>query len=386
MIVQLSAPLRIAAALGFAALASAAVTVAQSRPSDSAVADMLARGWAALAKLELAEASKIANQALLAEPHSASAVALAVEVEIARSRGAGGLRTYEQWLGSRTIEEAYVLRRVARALLWDAAAQAPGSGLATEALAALAADGDAAASAQLAQRAASGGLAELAASASTGNEASVDLLIKRVQEIPASKVNLIKALGQSGSRRAVPVVVEFLSDRRDEHRAAAAEALGRLGSGVDRLRPLLKDPNFTVRLKAAGALYRLEDPAGLALLQQIAASEHAGVRVAAAEEMASRPDAAWQTLVRGLTEDGDPLVRLQAARLLAPHDAETATAVLEGLARDENPAIREEAGRVRVGLVTRDITELRRLLRLSGAEQIAAAARILELTRRGAAP
>jgi HEAT repeat protein len=151
---------------------------------------------------------------------------------------------------------------------------------------------------------------------------------------------------------------------------------------VPTLRRLLNDPVFSVRLKAAGALFRLNDSSGLALLNEVSQSEHAGVRLAAAREMASQPDSTWQSLIRSLTEDPDPSIRVEAAKLLAPYDPSTASEVLHQLMRDDNFAIREAAKQAFLDRAVTDFAALRAVL-LSGdpGMRVAASARILELTR-----
>ena len=82
--------------------------------------------------------------------------------------------------------------------------------------------------------------------------------------MPGSKGPIIEALAGSGSQLAVPPLRALLTDQNDLNRAAAAEGLGRLGAreAIPQLRTLLNDPIFTVKLQAAGALFRLNDSSG----------------------------------------------------------------------------------------------------------------------------
>jgi HEAT repeat protein len=366
------------------ALATAPMAAAQDAPSTNPEAAAIARGWGMLAKGDATGAAGIAGQELGRNQYSTPALILAVEAGLASGGSTGGLNTYERWLGSRTLEEAYVLRRVARKVLVESTAKGPNTRARLDALAALSADGDPAAAATLEQAAVSNGVGEARALAAQGNERAVSLLIAQLKSTPGSKAPLIEALADSGSALAVPPLRALLSDQNDVNRAAAAEALGRLGAreAIPQLRPLLKDPIFTVKLQAAGALFRLNDSSGLSILMELTGSEHSAIRLAAARQLAPQPDAAWQGMVRTLTSDPDPLVRMEAARLIAPYDQPLASSVLEALMRDGNIGIREAASTVFVERVAGDFAALRALLRSADiGVRVQAAARILALTR-----
>ena len=362
----------------------AGAVVAQIQTPPAGEAPLLADGWSRLAKGDLAGAAQAAQGAMARDPRSTAALVLAVDVDLARGGAAPALDTYERWLAGRRLDEAHVLRRIARALLTEASAkQQPNVTARLEALRALAADGDAGAQAALESAAFSGAFGETRALAMIGNERAVRNLIAQL-ETAVDKMPIIDALGNSGSKLAVGPLIGVLSDPKDIHRGAAADALGRLGAveAIPQLRALLKDQFFPVKLKAAGALFRLNDSSGLALLVELTQSEHAGVRIAAARELASQPDATWQALVRNLTTDPDPVVRLDAARLIAPYDQPLAKQVIEGLMQDQNLAVREAASGVLVDRVAADFPTLRRLLRSADVlVRVKAAARMLELTR-----
>ena len=355
----------------------------QAAAPPGAESAILADGWTRLSKGDAAGAALVASQALTLDPLSVAAAALAVEADLARGGTIGGLNSYEKWLGSRRLEDGYVLRRVARALLVEATAKQPNFTARLEALRALAADGDRDAAATLEQGANSGRFAETRALAALGNERAVARLIAELASAPM-KTPIIDALAESGSKLAVRPLTELLADPSDVNRAAAADALGRLGAveTIPKLRPLLNDQSFTVKLKAAGALFRLNDSSGLPILTELSQSEHAAIRMAVAREMASQPDSSWQHTVRRLASDPDPVVRLDAARLIAPFDQPLAQRVLDELMRDDNIAVREAASGVLVERVAADFATLRALLRSGdGVVRVKAAARILELTR-----
>jgi HEAT repeat protein len=360
------------------------MAAAQDAPPTTPESTAIARGWAMLAKGDAAAAANIASQELSRNQHSTPALILGVEADLTRGGADGGLTTYERWLGSRKVEEAYVLRRIARTMLVESTVKQPNTKARLDALAALSADGDLAAAAALEKAAASNGFGEARALAELGNERAVNLLIAQLKSTPGSKARIIEALADSGSPLAVPHLRALLTDQNDVNRAAAAEGLGKLVAreAIPQLRPLLNDPIFTVKLQAAGALFRLNDSSGLSILMELTGSEHAAIRLAAAKQLAPQPDAGWQSMVRTLTNDPDPMVRLEAARLIAPYDQPLASSVLEALMRDGNIGIREAASTVFVERVAGDFRALRGLLRSGDVGvRVQAAARILELTR-----
>ncbi len=361
----------------------APLAAAPQQPPANREAALLAEGWARLAKGDLAGAARAAEQARELDPLSAAAAALAVDADLARGGAAAGLTAYENWIAGRRLDDGYVLRRVARAVLRESRAKQPNAVARIEALRALAADGDRDAETALERAAISGSFGETRALASLGDERGINILIAQLASAPV-KGPMIEALAESGSRLPIPHLTALLSDPSDVTRAEAADALGRLGAteAVPQLRLLLKDQVFTVRLKAAGALFRLNDSSGLPLLNELAGSEHAAIRAAAARELASQPDTGWQGLVRGLAGDPDPSVRLDAAKLIAPYDPVLARQVLDDLMRDSNVAVRESASEILVERVAGDFATLRPLLKSGDVlVRVRAAARIVELTR-----
>jgi HEAT repeat protein len=348
-------------------------------------ANVLAQGWALLAKGDAVQAGVIAARGLAEYPHSTALLALAVDADVVRAGWQAGLETYERWLGPKRLDNAHALRRIATAALMEASTTKAHARARLEALRALASDGDRAAAARLEAAASERSFGESRVLAESGNEQAIKILLAQLQQAPGStKTSIIDALARSGSTLPVPALQSLLADPDDLTRASAAAALGQLEarSAIPQLQPLLKDPVFAVRMKAAGALFRLNDSSGLSLLLELANSEHATIRVAAAKELAPQPDAAWQSMVRGLAADPDPLVRLEAARLIAPYDQPLASSVLDGLMRHENIGIREAASTAVADQVASDFDTLRRMLRTDDLlVRVKAAGRILELTR-----
>jgi hypothetical protein len=343
----------------------------------------LTNGWAQLTEGHAAQALARAQQILARDPRNVAALVLAVEAEILRGGALAGLTEYERWLGQRTIEEAGVIRRAARAALAESAAQRADVRARVEALRALAEDGDGEA-ARLLSAATSGNRVPADARAALGDEHAVQALLADLKNGGPAQVRTVEALGASGSALAGPALVECLKDPRQEVRAAALEALGNLGDAdrVPQIAPLLRDSNARVRTMAAGALLRLGDPTGVPVLQQMMADPSVSARLLAAQALASQPDSSWVAQVRELATAEEPEVRAEAARLLGPHDPEFARSVLNALSADDNPAVREMASINMGEVVTSDLSMLRSMLRSTvPLARARAAARVLVITR-----
>jgi hypothetical protein len=343
----------------------------------------LTNGWALLAEGQPAQAATRAARVLATSPRNGAALILAVEAEVARAGAAAALNQYEQWLGTRPLDEPAVVRRIAYAMLREEAAQQQEPAVRREALKVLAEEGDTSAAKTLAQPPSRGTAGDTPGSAPAGEAEPVDALITDLDR-RGSEVRAIEALGASENTRAVDPLLQKLKDERIEVRGAAAEALGKIGQrdAVANLKPLLSDRNIYVRVKAAGALLRLDDDSGLPILQAMMLDPSADTRLAAADAMASRIDAAWLAAVRQLTEEPEPAVRAAAARLLAPHEPEIARTVLQSLASDENAAVRELAAQGLGEVMAQDLPTLRGLLRSpSRLTRVRAAQRVLALTR-----
>ena len=281
------------------------------------------------------------------------------------------------------------MRRIALALLREAASQSEHMTARLEALRVLAVDGDAAAAAALAAAANTGGTAERRMLASIGNQQALDALIADLNNGTGNATSIIEALARSGSKSAIAPLSDRLRNPSPEIRGAAVEGLGKLGSSLGsfdlstRIKPLLADPTSYVRVRAAGALYGLNDMSGLQILQDLLQAEPSAGRLIALQAMASRPDAVWLEQVRRLASAPEPEIRVGAARLLGPHDPELARKVLQGVMTDPNPAIREMASDASADVETTDFPALRQLMksnnRLTG---VRAAGRVLTLTLR----
>jgi hypothetical protein len=315
-----------------------------------------------------------------------------MEAEIVRGGGFAGLGAYERWLGDRKLEDGYLLRRAARATLWDAA-ESPEVGV--EALQDLAADDDPDALSRLLRHMLDGSAGDTRALARLGREDAIRKLIDQVEKTPGGKMYQIQALIDSRSPLVIPTLTKLLDDKQHpDHMGAAANGLGMLGakSAIPALRRIYQDSENTpgmgaVRLSAAAGLYMMNDLTGLPFLQKQLTSETPLIRLGAAQLMAGRPggpqpDALWIRVVRELAQNSDSYTRAKAAALIAPYDFEMARQSLERLLSDDNTAIRDLAGQLLIEHVAADFTTLRRMLHSPGAlTRVQAADRILKLTR-----
>jgi HEAT repeat protein len=357
-------------------------------PSPGAMAveeaSALSYGWSRLAAGDPSGALSAAVSLLARVPESGAARILAIQAEIAGPGAVSALTRYETWMTTRSLEEPAMLRAIARAMLYEFAAQPENPRGQAAALLALAESGDATAAERLHTVAAAGNVGARRALAELADPKSITTLIGDLNRGQGNKLSIMAALGASGSAAALGPLAAQLADPEEAVRGEAAEALGRLGSheAITHLSPLLADRSGYVRAKAAGALLRLGDESGVPFLQALASEPAATSRIVAAEGFAARPDEAWLTLVRGLAGDPTPDIRLSAAELLAPHDPDAARSILQELAASDNPSIREEALESIAIAVPSDLATLRNLLKAPDRlVRIAAAGKILTLTR-----
>ena len=364
-----------------------AILIGQQGPVAPAMnkqeATALTQGWALLAQGLLDEAVASSEATLRRYPKNQAALALVVEVTVARVGARQALDRYEAWLGTRTMDDAYVLRRIARAVLWEAARQPDGAGR-YEALKALLGDGDEDAAAELTSGMEQGNLSDTQIMAALGNGPAVQRLIDRMNSNQPMTTGMIAAMGESRQSLAVAPLVSLLKDPRPAFRAAAARGLGTIQAreASAPLRTLLQDMLPEVRLQAAASLWLMDDASGLEVLRQFEDSEHPAVRLAALEATNTKRDGGWNSRARALLQSEDAMVRVQAATLLAPDDPQAAREVLDALASHENIGIREAAEKAVSGASGGDLRTLRRFLRSGNpATRVSAAVRVLEQVR-----
>jgi HEAT repeat protein len=360
---------------------------------------LIAQGWAALGAGDAVAAAEKAQLILGKYPQSVGALSLLVEAAIARGGAMSGLTTYESWLGTRKLEDPFIVRRVAIATLREAM-DSKDDRARLFALKALATEGDAQALSKLAEARGRGQLAETGVMAELGDTKAVLDLIKQLDAAGGEhKAFFIEKLAATKNKLAVPPILKLLDDPNLFVVTAAADALGKLDAkeAIPRLRPLIDEGHpGPQRFAAAKALALMGDGAGTLLLRQrltfnpsetdpSVRDSSAGdmVQIQAAEALAPLgPNADWINTARRLLGSPNPQVRLLAAQVIAPQDQPVAKDTLDGLLLDPNRAIRENATEILASRVAGDFVTLRRLVRSADAPaQTLAAARIVELTR-----
>ena len=218
-------------------------------------AALLAPGWTALAAGDAASAGATAARVLGQFPNSAAALVLLVDADIARGGAIVALGAYESWLGARRLDDAYVLRRIARAALRqemlgkDAAPR-------LQAMRGLASDGDLEAIGLLNDAAAQGRLTETLELARLGQDRAVLSLIKQLESPLPNRRAIIEALGQSRSALAAPPLVKLLGDptktRKPWPRTPSASlAQERPPARFDRCWPTRRNPFTSGSLRRA---------------------------------------------------------------------------------------------------------------------------------------
>jgi hypothetical protein len=151
------------------------------------------------------------------------------------------------------------------------------------------------------------------------------------------------ALGDMGSRRAVPALVRRLRDPAPEVRTAAARSLGRLGApeAVQPLAETLVDASVPATL-AGQALLEIGD-AGLPSLLALLGHEEYAVRAGATELVGLLGGAAESAAVLERLSDASAPVRASAASALGRLGSAEAAAGLRGALHDRVPFVRAAA-------------------------------------------
>jgi HEAT repeat protein len=231
-----------------------------------------------------------------------------------------------------------------------------------------------------------GGIAELRSLAEVGDEGAVRKLIGALTSQSSKRLEIVEALVASGHPLCIAPLLDLLADPDPMTVAAAADALGKLGAreAVSRIKPLLTNPSSTrpIKLKAAEALFRLGDDAGVDLLTALLNSPEPALRILGATAMSSRPNPSWQAAVKDLLEANHPVVRLDAAALIAQYEPDAARATLGRLLTDGTAPVRIQAAGVLAERVAGDFATLRKLMKAGDTlARVRAAGRILERTQ-----
>ena len=351
--------------IGMACAIVAAPAAAQA-PRPASDAQVISRGWAALAAGRFDEAVSLANGVLKRKPRSHAALSLKIEALSSGAQPLTALDAYEEWLpkAGRSVDDRGVLEPIAAGMLRTLAADSDprirsaaleflaraGDDTALQALKKSSGDGDQSATLALVASGDVEGIATLQTlvGAGTGRDNSA----------------AIAALAAHGG--VPPALLETLiKDRVPMNRAAAARAIGANGgpTGTQVLDELGKDPDPLVRMSVTLARAKSGDDKALADARAMLASEVPDVRLIAAEALISSLPSESEQAVRPLLTNPDGLNRFRAAALVGQVDPMAVQAVLiEGLAQ-ENPLIQQEAARIVAETLPGDLGLLRQLLR-----------------------
>jgi len=174
----------------------------------------------------------------------------------------------------------------------------------------------------------------------------------RQDEAPGVRTSCVRALGGIGSRAAVPVLFEAMGDPSEAVRAAAAQALGRLGPAPEDVASLAATVSNSDRYVAAFAAWSLgnlgasAEPAVPELVQALARDETNAVVAGALARIGPAAKAAVPELVGALASEDDGR-RWRAARTLGRigPPAEPAVAALTRALADPSSVVRAHAAR-----------------------------------------
>jgi HEAT repeat protein/small nuclear ribonucleoprotein (snRNP)-like protein len=140
----------------------------------------------------------------------------------------------------------------------------------------------------------------------------------------------------------------------------AGRALSRMGTrGYDELAKALKNPDPTVRMRAAFGLGETQTLQAQAILEEALTDKFAEVRAGAAQALHFRESA---TPLIAALNDADAQVRTHAAATLGEIRSQSATGPLIGLLKDASPLVREQAaaaiGKLGAGAATLPLSTL----------------------------
>jgi len=109
---------------------------------------------------------------------------------------------------------------------------------------------------------------------------------------------------------ALPECLALLNSQKKEDRRLAAEKLGAMGSaGIDAVCPLLTDPEWRLRYRAAEVIGFTADPAGVPLLTPLLADEKDHVRYMAVKSLGRCGTQELESVVAPMLNDENPFVR-----------------------------------------------------------------------------
>jgi HEAT repeat protein len=353
-------------AIGIIIAASLCSPALAQTPRPESDAQILGRGWAAIAAGRFDEAANLAAGILKRKPRSHAAITLKIEAISASGQPLAALDEYETWITkvAHDVDDRGLLEPIAFGLLRGLSADADAVIRAT-ALEALAKAGDDDAIEKLRKRSAGGDRPAMQALVRSGDANA----IRAAQTLLATPTGRdmsaeIEALAERGGL--TPSLLQSLAtDRVPMNRAAVVGALVRSkdAAAAQLLDALNQDPDPLVRMAIKLARAQAGDERGLADAKAMLASPVPDIRLTAAEALvATMPQEAEQA-VRPLLTDRDGINRFRAAAIVGRFDPAAALPVIaEGLT-DQNPLIRQQAGRILAQTLPTETRQLRQLLR-----------------------
>ncbi|HDR73101.1 MAG TPA: HEAT repeat domain-containing protein [Methanoculleus sp.] len=154
-------------------------------------------------------------------------------------------------------------------------------------------------------------------------------------------------LGQTATAAHIEGLVDALHDPDKQVRACAVEGLVGIGArGVPALIAALNDEQWVVRYRAAEALGRIGDEAGLSSLEHALGDEKDHVRYMAAKglERYARPSSV--DVLASCLEDENEYVRTRAVRTLGAIGGARVYALLRArLTKEQHPEVRKAIAR-----------------------------------------
>jgi HEAT repeat protein/beta-lactamase regulating signal transducer with metallopeptidase domain len=200
------------------------------------------------------------------------------------------------------------------------------------------------------------------AQSATDSGSTTSALLDAIRDsVPAVRLAVVEALGQSRDTTVVRALMRVLSeDDNAQVRRAAAWSLGEIGDTLavpSLMDALVRDRDAEVRKNAASALGSLESRrATSALAQAMENDAETPVRIEAANALGQIEDpAAANALTRALGREADPTLKIAIIESIDNLDDERAASALAGALRDRHPGVRTAAAEALSGIEDRSV-------------------------------
>ena len=135
---------------------------------------------------------------------------------------------------------------------------------------------------------------------------------------PMTRKHSVYLLGQVGDPRSIDTCIHAMRDQEKAVRAQASKALAEIGEpALERLLPLLNDPDWKIRYRGAEALGMMKDKRAVSPLIGLLSDEKDHVRYMAVKSLCGIGDmAAWEPII-ACQQDENPFVRRMADRAVS---------------------------------------------------------------------